>query len=548
MKKIILVYLLVFHLPIYAQKNEVFTQQDSLRGKITKERIWWDLQHYKLILEVFPDKKFITGNNTISYKVLKSHTILQIDLQPPLKITKVSQDNQILNYTRNGNVYLIHLKKKQKKNAQESLTIWYEGIPVESKQPPWEGGFTWSKDSNGNPFIATSCQGDGASIWWPCKDHMYDEPDLGMDEYYTIPNHLMAVGNGRLVETTSNEENQTKTFHWKVINPINNYGVNLNIGNYSHFSEDYLGEKGTLNCDYYVLTENLEKAKIQFKQATKTIEALEHWFGPYPFYEDSYKLVEVPFLGMEHQSSVAYGNGYKNGYFGQDLSRTGWGYKFDFIIVHETGHEWFANNITNKDIADMWIHESFTNYSESLYLNYNYGIKAANEYTIGLRKLIANDKPIIGKYNVNNEGSSDMYFKGANMLHTLRQWLNNDEKWRELLRNLNAEFYHKTVTSKEIERFICKETHLKLEPFFDQYLRDIRIPILEYKFENNQLNYRWSNTVKNFKMPLKVYLSEKEVWIKPTNRWKKIRLKADKSSFKVDANFYIETKDVSVVD
>jgi len=357
----------------------------------------------------------------------------------------------------------------------------------------------------------------------------------------TTPNNLMDVSNGRLKKVTINNDN-TKTYHWVVSNPISNYGVNMNIGDYAHFSEKYKGEKGILDCDYYVLKENLIKAKKQFKQVPKMLEAFEYWFGPYPFYEDSYKLVEVPYLGMEHQSSITYGNHYQNGYLGRDLSGTGWGLKFDYIIIHESGHEWFANNITYKDIADMWIHESFTTYSESLFLDYYYGKNASSEYIIGLRKNIRNDKPIIGSYNVNNSGSGDMYSKGANMLHTLRQLVNNDAKWREILRGLNKEFYHQTVTTKQIENYLSEHTKIDLSAFFNQYLRDIQIPALAYKISDNTLTYKWINIVDHFDMPLKVKINDSEKWIFPTNKWKKLKLDSPVSTFKIDKNFYVKSK------
>jgi aminopeptidase N len=300
---------------------------------------------------------------------------------------------------------------------------------------------------------------------------MYDEPD-SMLISVNVPDNLMDVSNGRL-RSVEIKANKTKTYNWFVSNPISNYGVNINIGDYVHFSEVFKGEKGDLDCDYYVLKDNLEKAKEQFRQVPMMLKAFEHWFGPYPFYEDSYKLVEAPYLGMEHQSSVTYGNGFKNGYLGTDLSRTGWGLKFDFIIVHESGHEWFANSITYKDIADMWVHESFTNYSENLYVEYYYGKEAGSEYVIGSRRNIKNDRPVVGIYDVNYEGSGDMYYKGGNMLHTLRQIINDDEKWRGILRGMNGDFYHQVVTGEQIENYLSEKTGLNLTSIFDQYLRDL---------------------------------------------------------------------------
>jgi len=268
------------------------------------------------------------------------------------------------------------------------------------------------------------------------------------------------------------------------------------------------------------------------------LKAFEHWFGPYPFYEDGYKLVEVPYPGMEHQSSVTYGNGYKNGYGGRDVSQTGWGDKFDFIIIHESGHEWFANNITYKDIADMWIHESFIAYSEGLYVDYFFGKEAGGEYLRGVRSNIRNDRPIIGKYDVNYSGSGDMYPKGANMLHTLRQIIDDDEQWRKILRGLNKTFWHQTVTTEQIERYMNEHTEYDLNHFFDQYLRDVRIPTLEYRFVNNQLAYRWGNSGRGFDMPVKVILNGNKTWLKPKTRWSFLE-NIKPGSLEINKDFYV---------
>lgn len=527
--------------PTQAQ-TPVFTRQDTLRGAITPERDWWDLSFYHLQLQVNPADSSIQGQNTVHYRVLQAHQKMQLDLQPPLQIDKVQQQGRDLAFTREGNAYFIELQQKQQPGSLQQVEVFYSGRPQVSQNPPWSGGFTWKHDSKGLPFVATSCQGDGASLWWPCKDHMYDEPD-SMRISVTVPGNLTEVSNGRLRQVDQHA-NGTKTFHWAVTNPINNYGVNVNIGDYVSFSETYAGEKGPLDCQYYVLRENLEKARKQFRQVPLMLKALEHWFGPYPFYEDSYKLVEVPYLGMEHQSSVTYGNKFQNGYLGKDLSGTGWGLKFDFIIVHESGHEWFANNITYKDVADMWIHESFTAYSENLYLDYHFGTKAASEYVIGTRSNIQNDRPIIGIYHVNYAGSGDMYYKGANMLHTLRQIVNDDEKWRRILRGLNAEFYHQTVTSQQVEQYLSQQTGRDLKPFFDQYLRDVRIPRLEYSIRKNQLRYRWVNVVDSFHMPVKVYVNKQELWLRPTTSWQQMPVLPARPRLTLDANFYVSLEQV----
>lgn len=513
-----------------------FTRQDTLRGSITPERNWWDVVHYDLSVKVDPEKKFLSGSNIITYKVIEEGNVMQIDLQEPMKITKIIQNGEEVHFEREGSVFWAVLDEDKDPGSEGKVTVYFEGNPKVAVRPPWDGGITWNKDKNGNHFIASSNQGIGASIWWPNKDHAYDEPDNGMMIRVRVPENLMDVSNGRLVKE-ENHNDGTKTWHWKVTNPINNYGVNINVGDYVHFGEKYKGEKGLLDMDYYVLSYNLDKAKEHFKDAARTLEALEYWFGPYPFYEDSYKLVEAPYLGMEHQSSVTYGNGYQNGYRGMDLSSSGWGLKFDFIIIHESGHEWFANNITYQDVADMWIHEGFTNYSENLFLEYFYGPEAGREYVLGTRLGINNDRPIVGIYDVHFEGSGDMYNKGGNMLHTIRNVINNDILWRAILRGLNEEFYHQTVTGEQIENYISKKAGKDLSKVFDQYLRDIRIPTLEYTFKDDQLRYRWSNAVQGFDMPVKVTIDGKEYWLEPGINWKRKDVKGE--SLEVDRNFYV---------
>ncbi|GAB3179096.1 M1 family metallopeptidase [Telluribacter humicola] len=542
LKKYILSAFLFLPLLTSAQQRPQFTRQDTLRGSITPERSWWDLTYYHLDVRAMPSDSSLRGSTTIHYKVLKPYQTMQVDLQPPLRVDKVVQGGEELAFRREGNAYFVSLKKAQKEGQQESVEVFYSGKPKVATRPPWEGGVQWERDSQGQPFVATSCQGLGASVWWPCKDHMYDEPD-SMLISITTPKDLMDVSNGRLRKTTENSDG-TRTFHWYVDNPINNYGVNMNIGNYVTWNESYQGEKGKLDLSYYVLPEDLTKAKEQFKQVPLMLKAFEHWFGPYPFYEDGYKLVQVPYLGMEHQSSVTYGNGFQNGYLGKDLSGTGWGLKWDFIIIHESGHEWFANNITYNDVADMWVHESFTNYSENLFTEYYYGKEAGSDYVTGTRRLIQNKAPIVGIHGVNHEGSGDMYYKGGNMLHTIRQIVNDDTKWRQILRGLNKTYYHKTVDGSQIENYLSKQSGKDLSKVFDQYLRDIRIPTLEYTFEGNNLRYRWTNAIEGFDMPVKVALDGgKYEFISPTTSWKTMKAKGAKS-LTVDRNFYVGAKGV----
>ena len=532
-----LVTLMLLHNKSISQEYE-FTKQDTLRGSITPERAWWDLTYYHLDIAVDLDNKFIKGSNTIEYKVLEPNKKLQVDLQSPLKITKVEQNGKELTFSSEGSAHFINLIDKQRKGKINSVKVYYEGNPKEAVRAPWDGGLSWTRDSNGKHFAATSCQGIGASIWWPNKDHMYDEVD-SMLISVNVPKGLMNISNGRLTKIEEFED--TNTYHWYVSNPINNYGVNINIGDYVEFSEVYDGEKGKLDMIYYVLRDNIERAKTQFKDAVKMMDAFEYWFGPYPFYEDSFKIVEVPYLGMEHQSSITYGNKYMKGYLGRDLSRTGWGLKFDYIIIHEAGHEWFANNITYKDIADMWIHESFTTYSENLFLDYHYGKEASSEYVIGTRAGISNSAPMIGPYGVNQRGS-DIYSKGANVLHTIRQIADSDEKWRMILRGLNKDFYHQTVETKQIENYISDKMGYDLSTFFDQYLRTTNIPVFEYKLNDGLLEYKWTNVVDGFKMPIELFVGDEKIRLNPTQEIKSINVKSEK--IRLDKNYYVNINKV----
>jgi aminopeptidase N len=541
-KKISVLIVIVFcAFEVFPQ--QVFTRQDTLRGSIMPERVWWDLTYYHLQVKVNPADSSFSGSNLIGYRVIEPNGLMQIDLQPPMRIIRITQGGISQKFTRDGNAWFVQLNAEQKKGMINYLTVEFEGKPKIGKRLPWNGGVNWGRDKDGNPFIVTANQGDGASLWWPCKDHPYDEPD-SMLISVTVPEPLVDVSNGRL-RKLEHHTNGTATFHWFVSNPINNYGVNINVGNYVHFGEVYKGEKGNLDCDYWVLPYNLEKAKEHFKQVPQMLEAFEYWFGPYPFYEDGFKLVEVTYPGMEHQSSVTYGNGYKNGYGGRDVSKTGYGMKFDFIIIHESGHEWFANSITNYDVADMWIHESFIAYSENLFVDYFWGKEASAAYCRGTRLNISNDRPIIGTYGVNREGSGDMYAKGANMLHTLRQMIDDDQKWRQILRGLNQEFYHQTVKTEQIENYIAIQTGLDLKPFFDQYLRDTRIPTFEYSLLNGSMRYRWGNCIKGFQMKLKVKINGQVHWLEPTQKWQNLSPKEPIQSVEVDRDFYVANFPIS---
>ena len=524
------------------QPEQTPSRQEILRGSVTPEREWWDLQHYDLSVQFFPDTKTMKGSNVIAFKTLKAGGKMQIDLQAPLKMTRITHGSSDLKFEREGNVFWVYLDKELPQGVDDSITVYWEGRPTESKNPPWSGGVTWGRDDLGEHYITTTAQGIGASIWWACKDIGYDEPDRGMNINITVPENLAAVSNGRLKKIDDNAAEKTKTFHWEVKNPINNYGVNANIGNYVHWEEKYKGLGGNLDLQYWVLAHQLEVAKKQFKEVPRMLEAFEHWFGQYPWYEDGYKLVAVSYAGMEHQSSVTYGNWFQNGYRARDYSGTGIGYKFDFIIVHESGHEWFGNNISMKDAADMWIHEGFTNYSENLFVEYWFGKKDAEDYVIGSRKNIRNDTPIIGTYGANREGSGDMYSKGGNMLHTIRQIINNDEKWRGILQGLNKDFWHQTVTTAQVENYMSQKSGIDLSKVFNQYLRTTKIPLLQYKIDGKTVSYKYDRVVSGFTMPVRININGKEVELKPNETMQTFTSDSEIKTFEPNRNYYIDTE------
>jgi aminopeptidase N len=557
MKNIVAFLSLLFTISIsFAQ----YTHDDTLRGSNGAARSWWDVLYYEIAINPNFENKTIEGSVKILFKTKsEGDKTMQIDLQEALTIDKIFFENIKVDFKKSGtNTWSVFLKDIQPKmymdhkdggkgvtKKDQSLTIYYHGTPKVAIHPPWDGGTIWKRDERNRPWMSIACQGLGASIWYPCKDYQGDEPDYGASLTTTVPNNLMVVANGRLTSTIKNIDG-TNTYKWEVKNPINNYNIIPYVGNYVNFNEVYKGEKGNLDMNYWVLDYDLEKAKKQFNDAPKMMKAFEYWFGPYPFYEDGYKLVDAPHLGMEHQSAIAYGNGYQNGYKDRgDLSGSGWGLKWDFIIVHESAHEWFGNNITTKDIADMWVHEGFANYAETLFTEYYYGKQAASEYVIGLRKRIENDIPIVGPYCVNKEGSIDMYYKGGNMIHTIRQIINDDEKFRMILRGLNNTFYHQTVTGKQVEDYISKNAGIDLSKIFDEYLRTTMIPTLEYKIAGYNLSYRWANVVKGFNMPLKINFKGRQ-WVKPTEQWKTLSMYPEgKINFYVDDNFYINKKKVN---
>jgi len=537
---------IVLFLPVIAkaqllQEKEKYTHADTLRGSLSPLRSCYDINYYHLDAKVNIDQRAISGSNQFKFTATEDFTKLQFDLFANLNVDKVVYKGKNLPYTRDANAVFVTFPQTIAKGSKDEFTVYYSGKPTVAINAPWDGGLVFKKDSLGKPWVATACEGIGASIWWPNKDHLSDEVDSMMISI-SVPKGLKDVSNGRLRKVTPLKDGYTR-FDWFVANPINNYDVVANIGDYTHFSDTYDGEKGKLSLDFWVLPASLEKAKKQFAENVKPmLKAFEHWFGPYPFYEDGYKLVETPHLGMEHQSATAYGNHYLNGYLGYDMSSTGWGLKWDYIIVHESGHEWFGNNITGKDLADMWIHESFTCYSESLFIENNWGKKAGQEYNKGLRSGIGNDSPIVGVYNVNKEGSGDMYPKGAVLLNMVRTIINDDEKWRGILRGLNKTFYHQTVTYDQVVNYITEQSGKKLLPVFDQYLHYKNLPTLEFANRDGKLLSRWIADANGFSMPVLVKVKGGEYqFITPTSRFTPVAIDgATIDNIEVDTfNYYI---------
>ena len=519
MKKLVL--LVVIAIPCAAQEP-TYTRADTLRGSNGPARAWWDVEFYDLHVAVTPADSSIRGWNAITYRVLEQSRQMQIDLQPPLVIDSIVQSGRKLQFKRDSNAFFVTLFSPQLRRTTRTITVYYHGKPVAAKRPPWDGGFIWQRDSVGNRFIATANQGLGASVWWPNKDWGGDEPD-SQRVAITVPDSLVNVSNGRL-RSVSYHANGTTTWEWFVANPINNYGISVNAAKYAHFTDYFPGERGILTMDYYPLAIHEDTARVQMRQARTMMACFEKWFGPYPFSEDGFKLVEAPHLGMEHQSAVAYGNSYKNGYRGRDLSQTGWGLKWDFIIVHESAHEWWANNITAQDNADMWIHESFANYAEGLYTECTEGPAAGAEYIIGSRRNIENRRPVIPAFGVNADPPIDQYYKGGSMLHTMRMVVNDDARWRATLRGANETFRHQAITGQQLRDYFSKTTGVDLSKIFQQYQTTTMIPTLEYRIEGGMLSYRWANVVPGFDMPVDVSFSEAGQpvqWarIRPTTAW-----------------------------
>lgn len=533
---------------ISAQKKTAFTHADTLRGSLNEERNWWDVMRYDISITPDFKNKFTSGSNIITYKVVEADhpNRMQIDLMKPLEIDSIISDTGAsLKFSREGDLYHVQTFT-QTKGSRHSISIYFSGNPHEAIRAPWDGGWTFTTDKKGRPWMTVTCQGLGASVWYPNKDHQSDEPDEGASLKMTVPHELTAVANGRLIEKKQTT-NGTTSYTWEVVNPISNYTIIPYIGHYAHFDGKYAGLKGNLDLDYWVLDYNLEKARDYFPSEVKhMLESFEYWFGPYPFYEDGYKLVETEHTGMEHQSAVAYGNHYAGGYRGRDASGTGIGLLWDFIIVHESGHEWFGNNITSNDLADMFLHESFTNYSETLYIDYRYGEEAANDYNFGIRSGIQNDKPIIPAYGVNAQGSGDMYPKGGNMLHTIRHSIDNDKLFRNILAGVNGEFYHKTIDADEVLDYISRKAGFDYSQVFSQYLTTTQIPELEIfrNPEGGKVHYKWTNCLEGFNLPLVLKGGGNTMKIFPTEQWKTVEVTPEEQflfdPLRIEKMYYIK--------
>jgi aminopeptidase N len=522
-------------------KPPVFTRADSLRGMLSPERTCYDLTYYHLDVKVNPADQTVRGSNAIYFNVVTAFNRMQIDLFRNMEIEKIVLDNgPTVPFVREFNAVSVTLPKLLEKNSVHHIKVFYGGMPTVAKNPPWDGGLTWTKDSSGNPWVVVTCQGTGASLWWPNKDHQADEPD-SMLMSITVPKGLMDISNGRLRSTTELPGGWTR-YDWFISYPINNYCVTINVGQYAHFSDTY--GKNKLTLDYFVLPQDLERAKQTFGQVKTMMEAFEKYFGPYPFYRDGYKLVECPHTGMEHQSAVAYGNRYLGGYRGRAPSAIG--LKFDFIIIHESAHEWWGNGITSKDVADMWIHESFGAYSEALYVEHVWGYQEALRYINGKKPNVRNTEPIIGIYNVQHEGSGDMYDKGQLVLNTLRSVIDNDSLWFSVVKGLQTQFRYQTITTEDVVGFVNQKTGTDYTSFFDQYLRMTKIPQLEvrltFRGDSTFAMYRWNADVKDFHMPVKVTTARDQYeFIRPTTTWQRMSIgKINPEEFKVEENrFYV---------
>lgn len=537
MKKIFIQSFILFSFQ-FLSAQEIATRKDSLQGGLRPERTCFDVQHYDLNIKINIDEKSIVGYNDISFKVVENTKKIQVDLFQNMHIDSIVYNKKKIDYKREFNAVFIDFPTDLKRDSEAKIRFYYSGKPIIAKNAPWDGGFVFTKDKQGKPWIAVACQGTGASLWYPVKDSQSDEPDNGATIKVAVPNGLMNVSNGRFKGSQDLKNGYTR-WDWEVKNPINTYDITVNIADYAHL-HDKLAD---LDLDYYVLKENEEKAKNHFEEAKLMLNCFQSKFGTYPFKEDGYKLVETPYLGMEHQSAVAYGNKYRKGYLGSDLSGTGIGLLFDYITIHESGHEWFGNSITSRDIADMWIHEGFTMYSEVVYVECQYGAEKAQKYMNGMKRNVSNDEPIIGPFGVNKEGSGDMYYKGALMLNTLRHIIHNEELWWKLILDYSTTYKHKIIDTETVVAFFNKESNRNLTPVFNQYLRYSNIPELLIRKTNSNLEFKWKANEPNFNMPIDLDVNGKEIRMYPTLDWQVMGdLKPNDEVKVLTNNFYIDVR------
>jgi aminopeptidase N len=505
------------------------TRADLLRGEYGPYRANNDLLFYHLDIRVDPEKKFLSGKTTMRFKMLKDDTRIQLDLYANLKVEKILMGDTTLKYERELGAVFVDFPQTLRTGRTYSIDFYYSGSPNETGR---FGGVTFRKDSSGHHWINTACEGQGASIWWPNKDQWRDEVE-NMRISISIPNDLVDVSNGKFAGKADLGDGYTR-WDWDVQYPINNYDVSMNIGNYQHFSDTFEG----LSLDFYALPENLEKAKKQFAQARGMIEAYQHYFGEYPFKKDGYKLIEVPYSGMEHQSAVTYGNHFANGYLERDWTGVGISPRFDFIIIHESGHEWFGNSITAKDRSDMWIHEGWTTYLEALYVEYHYGHDDAIKYLNGYKPKVQNRQPIVPQRGVNRTPPQDQYFKGALFINTLRSVVNDDRKWWSLLHDFYQHFKYQTIMTEDVVQYFNEKTGMNLTPIFDQYLRHTALPVLELKFEDGGVSYRWKADEAAFAMPVRVGTKDNWQIVQPTAEWKLLKTSLKKDDFEVATDLY----------
>jgi aminopeptidase N len=517
--------------PVKPDIAALSTRAEMLRGAYGPYRANNKLIYYHLDIRVDPEKQFISGKNTIRFRMLDDGTRIQLDLLETLKVDKILFGDTPLKYERDSGAVFIDFPQTMRAGKIYSIDFYYSGHPEETGR---FGGMTFKKDPVGRVWINTACEETGASMWWPNKDQWRDEAE-SMEISVAIPNDLVDVSNGRFMGKTDLGDGYTR-WDWMVHYPINNYDVSLNIGSYVHFG-DMLGD---LTLDYYVLPEDLEKAKVQFAQAKGMLEAYQHYFGPYPFMKDGYKLIEAPYAGMEHQSAVTYGNLFKNGYLGRDWTGVGISLRFDFIIIHESGHEWFGNSITAADPADMWIHEGWTTYLEGLYVEYNWGKDDAIKYLNGDKARVNNQRPIIAERGVNAEPDQDQYFKGALMINTLRSVVNDDAKWWALLHGFYQHFKYQNILTEDVVAYFNQQTGMNLTPIFDQYLRHMQIPRLELLFgeEPGLVMYKWRADEEKFAMPVRVGKPGEWQIIHPTTQWQWMKTPLSKDEFQVATELY----------